>query len=388
MERIIARKISREEALQIARGAQLLGCGGGGEITWAQKLIDRIYSEQGDVLIVQIEDVGADSPVVIVGAVGGGVAPADRKKIEGYLEGLTEKQLLEVPLLRAISELEAYTGEKFEALVPTEIGAGNMSTTMFAAAMGEKFIINGDCCGRAKPMISISTTRLAGISPTPLCAVNAAGDVMILKDAVDDVRAEDVVRRFAVSSGGVCFCARCPSTAKKYSRGMVRGSFSRCLRLGKALKKAERTSADPVEAITSVEEGARVLFRGTISSHKKKESGGFITGSLKVRGTGRFRGQKLEAWFKNEFAVCYVEEEFKVSVPDLILVYNHRTNLGVSNFGDSKDQRGDPVTVLEIPADPLWQGDPGRNIFSLENVRGESIRDNTGGEKRQTEGSI
>jgi len=52
------------------------------------------------------------------------------------------------------------------------------------------------------------------VSVTPLAIANPFGDVMILKAAMDDYRAEDICRSMAVASGGLSGVARCPAKGR------------------------------------------------------------------------------------------------------------------------------------------------------------------------------
>lgn len=353
---------------RIMKGAQILGCGGGGEVEWGKRLAGRVIDQGRDVIIKDIAEVPDDSLVFIVGAVGGGVEAQDIEKARPYLEGLSSEEHLEIPILKAVEELSRYLGTAPSALIPTEIGAGNMAVTLYAAAMKDIFVLDGDCCGRAKPMVSISTTVIGGISPTPLAAVSPMGDVLILKDAVDDSRAEDILRRFAVSSGGVCLVARCPAPLSAYKKAMVTGSFSHCLSLGKVVEKARETGDDPVRAIGKNLPEASCIFKGKILNHEKEKKGGFITGWLKIEGTEDFSGRKCSIWLKNEFICAFVEETLAAGVPDVIAILNHRTFMGVSNWDDTGDRIGDPVSVIKIPAAPIWNSQKGRKIFSFETL--------------------
>lgn len=352
----------------IMLGAQILGCGGGGEIGWGLSMLKGEYDRGGRFCLSDIADAPDDDLLFIVGAVGGGIEEEDVRKTESYLAGMTFRETFEMPAQWAVDELSEYYGSEPAGFIPTEIGAGNMAVALFTAAKKSKYVIDGDCCGRAKPMISISTTRIAGILPTPLAAVSPMGDVMVLKKAVDDCRAEDILRRFAVSSGGACLCARCPAMVGKYKNGMVAGSFSRCLELGEKINQVKNENADLIEKVRESEPQADFLFKGIIHSHERTEEGGFITGWLRIDGTEEYARRYCDVWFKNEFAALYLDDTLKERVPDSIVIINERTLMGVSNWADTGDRVHDPVLVFKIPAVDLWTTPKGRHIFSLKTM--------------------
>jgi uncharacterized protein len=365
-EEAAMKKITPENLEDLLAGAHFLGCGGGGEIGWGRKLLGKALDEGLDLILEEPDSAPDDHLLFIIGAVGGGVSEDERKKTGPYLSKCSPEELLEIPILKAVEELSEYLGREPQGFVPTEIGAGNMAVTLYAASRRGIYVIDGDCCGRAKPMISISTTRLGGLTPWPLAAVNAMGDVMIVKEAVDDERAEDIVRSFAVSSGGICFCARCPAKLADYRRSMIPGSFDRCMTLGHALLLAKARGADPLGEILAIEREAALAFSGIIRSHRHENKGGFITGWLDVAGERDFGGKSCSIWFKNEFGALFIDGRLSARVPDLILVQNRRTGYGVSNWSDGGDLTGDPVHVIRIPAHPIWKTEAGRKIFSLD----------------------
>jgi len=364
--------LNAKEIEDILCGAQILGCGGGGEIAWGRSMIEIAMKQGKTFKLLSLEDkeiVDEDPLICIVGAVGGGVSDEIKKKTEPLLHELTVEERIEKPILKAVVELAIYNGQDPRGFIPTEIGAGNMAVTMFAASMKDKFVVDGDCCGRAKPMISISTTRIAGIPQTPLTCVNTLGDTMILKEARDDVHAEDICRSFAVISGGTCYCARCMHKLSRYMGGMVPGSFTRSMNLGFEMNKAREIRGDPVSAFLSAEKNARILFRGEILSHEKEHAGGFITGILRLKGNRDYNGHIYDIRFKNEFLAGFFDNEINYKCPDLLIVINEKEYRGVSNWDDFEEETGDPVTVLGIPSHPIWKTKKGLDIFSYEKLR-------------------
>lgn len=353
---------------RILRGAQILGCGGGGEISWGTRLIQNA-TDRGKEFRLEIPDLIEDDPVLsIIGAVGGGVSQEVLERISPRLEKLSLEEQFDKPIIRAIQELSAFTGCEPDGFIPTEIGAGNMAVSLFAAAIMDKYVIDGDCCGRAKPMISISTTRIAGINQTPMSVVNSLGDVMILKEAGDDEHTEDICRQFAVVSGGTCFCARCMAKLSEYRNGMIPGSFTRCLNLGIAMEQAQKTGIKAVEALMSVEKQAKILFTGQLVSHEKQHDGGFITGWLTLQGTGDFTGISYQIWFKNEFLAAFLNWEPDYRWPDLICVLNEDEYRGVSNWDDFEESTWSEISVIGIPSHPIWKTEKGANVFSVDHV--------------------
>jgi DUF917 family protein len=265
---------------------------------------------------------------------------------------------------RAIGELEDLIGKRFYTYVPSEIGPGNTTLSMYLATLEGKPAIDADACGRAKPEMSLSTTHVAGIPISPMTMANTIGDLMILKKAADDYRGEDIARFMAVISGGMVSVARAPSTAANYKQGVVRNSISRCIRLGSVVRTSREKNLSPVESILKSELDCVRLFKGRVKSWTRKEEGGFMWGDLNVQGAGSFRGKRLDIWYKNEYLVTWINRKPYATCPDSIALVDASTGEGLSAWVPNlKTQIGKEIEVLGFRADRLWRTDKGLRLF-------------------------
>jgi DUF917 family protein len=184
-------------------GAKILGTGGGGETELARPLIDEVYAKKKQFRLVSLEEIPDDEFVMIVGTVGGGVSREAGQRVSNL------PKIEERPEFAAVEALAEYLGIEPYAFFPSEIGPANTLIPMYVAAMKDTCCVDCDGAGRAKPEISLSTTNVAGLHAFPLSIVTPFGETVILKNAVDDARAEDICRSMAVASGGTCGVARC-----------------------------------------------------------------------------------------------------------------------------------------------------------------------------------
>ncbi len=67
---------------------------------------------------------------------------------------------------------------------------------------------------------------------TPMAVATDYGDVVILKDAVDDFRAEEITRAIAVVSNSMVGVADHPMKGKDYKESIIPGAISYAMKIG------------------------------------------------------------------------------------------------------------------------------------------------------------
>jgi len=354
------KKLSLDDVNHYIMGAKVLACGGGGSESTARKRIKEIYESDVCFRMVTLDEIPDDELVFIVGSVGGGVSVTAQKAV-ATLPRITTDLYVE-----AAQRLAEHLGREPFGFIATEIGPGNGVVPMYVAAKMGTVIIDGDCCGRAKPEIAISTTNLAGLPITPLSMVSPFGDFLILKTAVDDAWAEVIARHVAIASGGTVGVARCPASGYDYRRSAIDGSVTRCIQPGQVMSEAYADGIDVVERILTVTRGIN-LFSGEITQVQIKDEGGFTTGNFELKGSiraGKKQGQEgtLRIWFKNEYLAVWFEKNPLASSPDSICVVDAITGKGVAiNNVELKPRRN--IVVIGIPSAPQWRTEKGIKLF-------------------------
>lgn len=349
------KELSEQEIEDLLQGAKVLGAGGGGEIEWARPMIEEVYSAGKTFSLVDPKDLPDDEYVAIVGLVGGGVPEAVKKKVAGLPR-------IQKPEIVATTELGNYLNKELYAFIASEIGAGNSIVPLYVGAMTDRPAVDADCCGRAKPEIVNSTTNVKGIPVTPLAIVSPFGDRMILREAVNDSRAEDICRYMAIVSGGMCGVARCPVKGIDIRTAIVPNSITNAIRVGRAIRQAFEKEQTPVDALIRATGGFK-FFEGEVTSFTRKEEGAFIWGEIEFAGRDDYIGDTLRVWYKNEFLISYKNERPFVTCPDTICIVDATTAKGLSNWGDDF-QRGRPVVVFGVQAYELWRTERGLELFS------------------------
>lgn len=354
--------LSRSSLEDYITGANVLGCGGGGSVESGRAMIEDAFRKGFKFRLADPEELPKGGLLCILGRLGGGVPKEVKARVAPYFKKLKGAKEAIASLQKAANELSNLLGEEFCSYIASETGALNGIIPMYMAALEGKSCIDGDCCGRAKPELAISLTNVAEISTTPLCIVTPFDETLILKNAVDDYRAEDLCRYTAIASGGSVAVARCAAKVETYRKGMVSNQVTKCIKIGEVIRIANSEGKDPVEAFIR-ETSAKKLFEGAVTSHEVEAKEGFYWGNWHIAGSGEFNNHSFKVWFKNEHLISWLDGEPCVVCPDLICIVD-RACQGLSNFVESGEHNGKDVIVLGMRAHEAWRTKKGTKIFS------------------------
>jgi len=349
----MSRKLSYQDMQDLITGAIVLGCGGGGDPAMALAMVDEVFASGKEFSLLDPKELKPEDWVCILGHVGGGVEPKEREMVKDL------PRIWPRPVLVAEQELAEYTRVEFRAYLPSEIGAGNTVTPLYAAAMLGKCVIDGDAAGgRAKPELIISTTHLLGIPVFPVALANYFGDTLILKNSPSDDRVEKICRYLARVSGGRVAAARCPSQGKQILPAIHPCSISLAIRAGKIIREGKE---GVVEALIGVFKGSK-RFTGKVESFSREEKDGFMWGEILFKGIREFSREIYKIWYKNENLVAWRNDELDMTCPDAIVILDAQTGKGLYNWGDHF-YPGREIVAVGIPAAPLWNCAKGYETF-------------------------
>jgi DUF917 family protein len=348
----LTRELTFREAQYLVKGAQILGTGGGGDPIVALKRVNEIYSQGKCFHIQEITEFTPTDMICIIGMVGGGVSSQDMKHIE-KLPISSDNVMME-----AVKLLENHLGTHFTGFVSTEMGPGNIVVPLWSGSLLNRVTVDGDMCGgRSKPMISISTTSVVGISITPLTIASAYGDRLILKEAISDKRAEDICRMISRLANGSIGVARCPMTALNCQKGVVSKTISLAIQLGREINEAIDNNRDPLSTIEKTL-NARLIFTGLVEDFSRTESGGFTSGTIVLKS----KAHSLKIWYQNEYLLSWLDEKQYITCPDSLLIVDRNTGKGLTPWEDDFP-KGREVAVFMKPSAPIWKTKKGMEIF-------------------------
>jgi DUF917 family protein len=326
------RELTLSDVDDIARGAAILGAGGGGDPFVGRLLAEAAIEKYGPVSLVDIDEVDDDAVVVPVSFMG---APTVG----------TEKLPSGDEAMIALRALERATGLAATHLVPIEIGGVNSVIPLAAAAETGLPLVDGDAMGRAFPEAHMVLPSLIGVSCTPMVIVDDKGNTMVL-DTVTNQWAERIARAVCTEAGCSVFTVDTVLRGRQLRDGLVPATLSLAQRLGRAV----RESPVPVASACTMLDG-RLLITGKVADVARRTSGGFVRGEAKIEGIGADRGARMRLSFQNEHLVAERDGEVVASTPDLICVLDNETGEPVTTEGM---RYGNRVAVLGVPCDSRW----------------------------------
>ena len=132
---------------------------------------------------------------------------------------------------------------------------------------------------------------------------------------------------------------RLPEDVKE---ALIPGTLTRAYNIGRAIREARESGADPVAAAVAAVEGWH-LFTGTVSKRETEDREGYYWGINTIAGTDKFKGNTMKIFFKNENHVTWLDDQVYVTSPDVIEVVDLKTAEPITN---TDLREGDSVAVI------------------------------------------
>lgn len=312
-----------EDVHDLVDGLTLLGTGGGGRPE--QGLECLLPHVQGGRTVRWVAPGAIPDDAWVCSAFGmGSIAPTAPLSVEERRAlGYPAQWTVAKPMVRAVQELETYTGKKVAAILPFELGAGNTASPMDAAIRLGAAIVDGDCAGRAIPELCQTSAAIAGIPFAPGAIADAWGNVLLVKETASELLTERIGKLVSIATKVPDMTAQCAHAGflmqgKDLRRIAVPGGITRALAVGRAIRAARARGADPATAAAAAL-GGWVLFRGRVARKEWESRDGYMYGTTTVEGEGADAGHTLRVWFKNENHVTWRDGTPWALSPDLIM---------------------------------------------------------------------
>lgn len=261
--------------------------------------------------------------------------------------------------LLAFQRLEAYIGKKFTAVSTTELGGENTAEALHAACLLGLPVMDADPAGRSVPELQHSTYYIKDIPIYPAAVATNFGESIILENACNDFRAEDMIRALAVASGNEVGVADHPMTGGVYRESVIPNALSMAENIGRIVREKRNEGGKAVAREIAKKHNGKFLFCGKLIEAPWELAGGFNVGYLELEGTEEFSGQNYRIYFKNETMIAYRNGQAEIMVPDLICMIDGAGEpFTIPNF-----KVGMEMNIIGLPAHPLWTSKTGLSIF-------------------------
>ncbi|WP_028925168.1 DUF917 domain-containing protein [Pseudonocardia acaciae] len=299
-----------EDLPDLARGAALLGTGGGGDPHIGRLMVAEAMRRHGPVTVLDPDEV-ADGSFVIPTAMMG----APTVMVEKIPRG--DEAVLS---LRA---LERHLGRTADATMPIECGGINSMIPLVVAATTGLPVVDADGMGRAFPELQMETFGVYGVPGSPMVVSGDHGESVLIDTGADNRRMEWLARGATIRMGGAALIAEYAMSGAEVKRTAVPNTLSLGLTLGRAIREAREQLRDPISALAealapTLYAHLRVLFAGKVTDVERRTVDGFARG--RARFTSFDGGSTLRTEFQNENLVAEVDGEVVCIVPDLICV--------------------------------------------------------------------
>ena len=331
------RLVAERELTDLARGAAILGTGGGGDPYVGELLARQAIREHGAVTVVDPDEVPDDALVVPAAMMG---APTI----------MVEKLPRGDEIVHAVEALGAHVGRRVTHTVPIEAGGINSTLPFVVAARLGLPLVDADSMGRAFPELQMCTPTLYGLSATPMAIADDKGNVAIL-ETVDNRWTERLARSLTVDMGCTALIALYPLTGEQLKESTIAGTLGLCEDLGRLVRETRAAHGDPIAAVSERLAG-RILFRGKVVDVERRTESGWSRGTARLDGVGSDGGSSLELDFQNEHLVARRDGAVLATVPDLIVVLETDTGEPITT---EALRYGHRVTVVGAPCDRRWR---------------------------------
>ena len=343
-------KINTNDLEYIARGAALLGTGGGGDPYIGHMLAKIAIEEYGPPELIKAEELEDDALVLTIAMVG---APTV----------LFEKAACGEDLDLAIKKLSEYLGKKVDALMPIEIGGINSMVPITVATRLGLPLVDVDGMGRAFPEIQMVTFNVYGVKCTPVCITDEHLNSLIIETA-NAKRAEKLVRVSSIEMGCSVAMSSYSMSGRELKDYGVHGTLSLALEIGKAIESGRKDGAPLLSMMdylktTPYYNKCKVIFSGKVTDVNREVRDGFTQGYCIVSALGE-QQDEVKITFQNEFLIAHKGNTVLAIVPDLICMIDSETAEPIPVESLKYGQR---VNVLGISAAPIMRTPESLAVF-------------------------
>lgn len=330
------RPLLASELEPLAIGAWILGAGGGGDPYHAYLNLRRLYAEGVTVSLLDPDELDDDANIAVVSTMGSPLVGEER---------LTDPEVAAL----AVRQMEEHLGCRFDAVMSLEIGGSNSFQPLMVAAVMGLPVLDADSMGRAYPEAQHSSFAIGDLKPYPLTLADVRDNAVVVSKVASWKWMERLSRKVCAEVGSLAATCKAPRTGREVKEWGVLHTVTQAIRLGEVVMQARASKVDPVAAVVD-HAGGLLLFSGKVVDVERRATEGFLRGTARVAGLDRDAGRVFRVDFQNEFTVGWVDDEVRVTVPDIICIMDATTGDAI---GTEALRYGQRVKVIALPAPEL-----------------------------------
>lgn len=299
----------------LARGAAILGSGGGGSPSYNRLITQQMIETYGPVQVMSVEELEDDAVVVPVAFMGAPLVALEK-----------------IPTGREFPAIFSKMTKKPTVLMAAEIGGANAFTPLWAAAMLGLPVLDADTIGRAFPQLQMSTCTLFDIKPSPTYLADGFGNVVEIHSD-NPHKVENFARQVTVSMGSRAAVAIYLMSGAQAKNAVVPGTLSHAIEMGRR----------PT---------GKKLASGMIVDVNHKVDRGFLVGTTRLHtGLGDY-----ELDYQNEFLRVRKGNQSVALTPDIITLIEQDSGTPITTATLQYGLRVD-LMILEPPS--IWRSPEG-----------------------------
>jgi uncharacterized protein len=347
-----------QDCEDFVRGCTFYGTGGGGRAAVGLSMLLQKLDEGREVGWIDLEDIPDD--IWTVSPFGmGSIAPRTPETMEKMKSLGLDDLPRRYGQADAVRELAKYLGVEIKAIIACELGGGNTPGPMAAAIDLGLPVVDCDLSGRAAPSLAHSTSVIYGKPVWPLAAIDPWGNLTIIKDSANTEMAERVGKYVSIASFGELSMAGYLLNGKDLKACAIPGTLTKSLEVGRAIREARESGADPAEAAAKAADGW-LIFKGVLRRQDWEDKEGYMYGTIFIDGEGAFAGQEFSSWFQNEYHVSWLNGKPFVTSPDLICIINSESGEPYTN---TELEQGSKVAIIATKAPEAFRTPGGLAIM-------------------------
>ncbi|KAB5523996.1 putative hydantoinase/oxoprolinase, partial [Coniochaeta sp. 2T2.1] len=360
--------ISEVDLELIAIGTGILGTGGGGP-SYHELLKGLQILRTGGKGKMRVVAPGSlqDSDLVCFGSWYGAPSVINERIASGH------------EISNGIDTLKKIMGiQTLGGVLTDEIGGGNGLSAFPTGVHYDIPVIDGDGMGRAYPTMYHVTMYVYGHPITPCALTDSHGNPLTIsfpQHADSPTRVERLLRTAAVELGLGCAACSRPLEASIIKKYAMPNTISQAWYLGRAVHLARRNKTKLTDAIFDTTPG-KVFFTGKIVDVRRDIGGGYTMGNVllaPLEGDEQDDSQQIPSPattekrhmfipFQNEYLYAVwadasgkETDDLVCTVPELISILGQDGEA----IGSQELRYGLRVTVIGMPAHPLWKTEKG-----------------------------